>query len=78
MFLESAKEGDVDAGLNIAELFLGEVPTNNIELILNVAEILMLQSAQLGSGAAKEYLESMWPQLRNVLRDRYIRKGLQD
>lgn len=77
-FLKNAKEGDSSAGLDIARLFLGEVPTDSTELTLSVAEVLILQSTQLGSAAAKDYLENTWPEMKNILRDRFIRKGLQD
>lgn len=76
--LKNAKEGDSNAGLDIARLLLGEIPTDSIELILSVAEILMLQSTRLGSDAAKDYLENTWPEMKNVLHGRFIRKGLQD
>ncbi|WP_220815059.1 hypothetical protein [Pseudomonas paralcaligenes] len=77
-FLKNAKAGDSNAGLDISRLFLGEVPTDSIELILSVAEILMLQSTQLGSDAARDYLENTWPEMKDVLRGRFVRKGLQD
>lgn len=77
-FLKNAKEGDSNAGLDIARLFLGEVPTSSTELILSVAEVLILQSTRLGSDEAKDYLENTWPEMKNVLRGRFIRKGLQD
>lgn len=77
-FLKNAREGDNNAGLDIARLFLGEVPSNSAELILSVAEILMLQSTRLGSEAARDYLENTWPEMKDVLRGRFVRKGLQD
>jgi hypothetical protein len=77
-FLKNAKEGDNNAGLDIARLFLGEVPSESIELILSVAEILILQSTRLGSDAARDYLENTWPEMKDVLRGRFVRKGLQD
>jgi hypothetical protein len=77
-FLSNAKAGDCDAGFDIARIFLGEVPSGSAELILTVAEALILQSAQLGSDAAKDYLANTWPQMRSVLQGRYARKGLKD
>ena len=76
-FLSNAKAGDSNAGFDIARIFLGEIPTNSSELILSVAEALILQSAQLGSEAAQDYLSNTWPQMREVLHGRFIRKGLQ-
>ena len=77
-FLSSARRGESDAGFDLATLFLGEVPTQRIELVLAVAEALILQSAQLGSGAAKVYLQDTWPQMERVLRGRFGRRGLQE
>jgi hypothetical protein len=77
-FLLSARTGESDAGFDLATLFLGEVPTQRIDLILAVAEALILQSAQLGSGAAKAYLRDTWPQMEKVLRGRFVRRGLEE
>jgi hypothetical protein len=75
-FLSSVRTGDSDAGFDLATLFLGEVPTQRIDLILAVAEALILQSAQLGSIAAQAYLRDTWPQMEQVLRGRFARRGL--
>lgn len=77
-FLSSVRTGESDAGFDLATLFLGDVPTQRIDLILAVAEALILQSAQLGSAAAETYLRDTWPQMEKVLRGRFARRGLQE
>jgi len=60
-------ENDPDAGFDLARFFLGELPNYDPEKSLAVVEGLMLQSAQLGSVHAKEYLEEMWPDMRSIM-----------
>lgn len=72
---ERALKGDADAGLDIAKIFLEDIPTGNIELLLCVFEVLISQAAQLGSGCADEYLKEIWPDIRFAVERSLLRKG---
>lgn len=53
-------QGDAVSGLNLAEMYLGELPSDDTRLPLIVMEALILQSSQLGSDEAKDFLENKW------------------
>ena len=63
---------DPDAGFDIARLFMGELPTDNVSVPIAVIETLIIQAAQLGSTHAKSFLEKKWP----LMKDSYTRKLL--
>ena len=67
-------EGDPDAGFDLAQFFWGALPSNEIKLYIAVIEALITQSANLGSEPAKEYLTTMWPDMKNALSTRYLKK----
>lgn len=69
---------DPDAGFDLAQLILGELPSNDISVLLAIIEGLVRQSEQLGSSHAKEYLEDMWPQMRNIMIKRLKKRGCTD
>lgn len=75
-FLKMADDSDPDAGFYLAELFLGELPTDNVDIYIAVAEVLIKQSIQLGSKDAKEYMSGTWSEMREPFIRRLTRRGL--
>ena len=66
---------DPDAGFDLAQYVVGELPNNDVAVLLALIEGLIRQSEQLGSSHASEYLENMWPKMRGLMIKRLIRKG---
>jgi len=71
-------DGDSDAGFELAQFFWGCLPSNEVGLHIAVIEALIYQSAELGSTDAKKFLNEMWPDMKNILKKRLIRRGFED
>lgn len=69
---------DPNAGFDLAQFFWGHLPSNEVNLHLAVAEALIIQSANLGSDYAQEYFDNTWPQMKEALKKRLIRRGFED
>lgn len=69
---------DPDAGFDLAQLILGDLPNNDVSVLIAIIEGLIHQSGQLGSAHAKEYLEDMWPNMRSIMVRRLKRAGCPD
>lgn len=69
---------DPDAGFDLAQLILGDLPNNDVSVLIAIVEALLHQSGQLGSIHAKEYLDDMWPQMRSMMIRRLKRAGCTD
>ncbi len=77
-FSGRVSEGDPDAGFDLAQFFWGHLPSNEVNLHIAVIETLILQSAELGSAHAQEYLKEMWPDMKKVLIKRLIARDFKD
>ncbi|WP_039915437.1 hypothetical protein [Cellvibrio mixtus] len=69
---------DPDAGFDLAQLILGDLPNNDVSVLIAIIEGLIHQSEQLGSNHAKQYLEDMWPNMRSIMVRRLKRAGRPD
>ncbi len=64
--LEEIKAGDLDHGLNVAEMLLSEGPRYSPDLLIILVESIIELAAQAGSSNAREYLEEKWPTLNKA------------
>ncbi len=74
--LQRVADGDPDAGVELARIFLGEIPCSEAYMPIAVVEALVLQSAELGSADAQEYLDNLWPKMKEISLRRLARRGL--
>lgn len=74
--LQRISSGDADAGLDLARIFLGDLPSSEAHIPISVVEALVRQSAQLVSSDAQDYLQDLWPQMKKVSMKRLSRRGL--
>jgi hypothetical protein len=74
--VKRAAEKDPDAGYDLSLLLMGEIPTNSIALSIALVEILLQQSAHLGSVESEDYLNTTWPEMKEILIRRLKRKGM--
>lgn len=74
--LRAMSEGDPDAGLVMAYQFLGDIPNKCAFISIAVVEALVMQSAQLGSENAKDFLNSTWPKMKPIVINKLGRRGL--
>ncbi len=74
--LQRITDGDPDAGVDLARIFLGQVPCSEAYIPIAVVEALVLQSAQLGSSDAREYLDELWPKMKEASLRRLVRRGM--
>jgi hypothetical protein len=70
--------GDADAGFDLAQFVLGELPDNDAGIWLALIEGLIRQSEMLGSTHAQKYLEEIWPDMRKIMTRRLKQKGCTD
>ena len=77
-FSKRVKRGDSSAGLDLAQFYWGQLPSNEVSVHIAVMEALITQSANLGSEEAQEYLTEMWPKMKKALEKRLVRKGFED
>ncbi len=77
-FLKNLSDGDPNVGLDVAQFFWGHLPSNEVNLHIAVIETLIFQSAALGSVDAQNYLKDMWPDMKEALIKRMIRRGFQN
>ena len=69
---------DPDAGFDLAQFVMAELPNNDISVLLAIVEGLIRQSEQLGSTHAKTFLAEIWPYKRKMIKRRMIKGGCSD
>ncbi len=74
--LKAMSEGDPDAGLTMAHQFLADIPSEHSFIPIAVIEALIMQSVQLGSESAKDFLNNTWPAMKPIVVKRLGRRGL--
>ena len=76
--LERTKQGDACAPFDLASAFMSHADERDVGMTLAVIEALALLASQNGCADANGFLSSQWPQLRDVLRKRWMRRGMVD
>jgi hypothetical protein len=76
--LERAKQGDACAPFDLASAFMSHADDNDVGMTLAAVEMLAVVASQKGCPEAATFLTAQWPQMRDVLRKRWARKGMTD